>query len=292
MEKTLKDYFEIKKSIVEDSLTSYLPAQGSYPETIHSAMSYSLMGGGKRLRPILVITAFEALNGLNDNLDDVLKTGGAIEMLHTFSLIHDDLPCMDDDDLRRGQPTCHKKFGEAIAVLAGDALCIHAFTLISTIKNGQLVSLLGKALGTSGMIGGQVVDILSEGQIVDRKTLEYIHLHKTAALIEASLNCGAMLANASTDNLKKISVFGNKIGLAFQVVDDILDIESTTETLGKDVGSDVENEKSTYPALIGLEKSKKYAADLISDSKDAIHGLSGDPKMLELLADYILTRVN
>ncbi len=292
MEKSFKEYMAAKKEEVEKQLSKVLPSADEYPSEIHEAMRYSVFAGGKRLRPVLVLAAYELFSENRPAYGDALKAACALEMLHTFSLIHDDLPCMDDDDLRRGMPTCHKKFGEAVAVLAGDALCIHAFQIISCIKGGAVAAEIADALGTSGMIGGQVVDILSEGKQVGPDILDYIHYHKTSALIRSSLRCGALIAGSSDEELEKISSFGEKIGLSFQIVDDILDIESTTEQLGKTVGRDENLHKSTYPGRYGLGGAREKARKLIRDAVDSLSGINGDTATLRALAEYIITRVN
>jgi geranylgeranyl diphosphate synthase type II len=212
-------------------------------------------------------------------------------MLHTFSLIHDDLPCVDNDDYRRGKLTSHKKFGEATAVMAGDALCVHAFEMMGKTGNAKAIELLAHLLGTYGMIGGEMTDIECEGKTVDLEIVDYIHYHKTAALIEASLLVGAMLADASEKDMEIIRNYGRSIGLAFQIVDDILDIVSTTEELGKDAGSDVENGKATYPSIVGLEKSRERARELYEESIKVLDGLKCDTSILRSIAAYIITRV-
>jgi geranylgeranyl diphosphate synthase type II len=213
-------------------------------------------------------------------------------MVHTFSLIHDDLPCMDDDDLRRGRPTNHKVFGEAMAVLAGDALLVQAFELVAATGNAACVQTLAQALGSRGMLGGQVVDILSEGKTVDLETVDYIHKHKTAALISGSLVMGAQMANAPVTVTEGLRDFGYKIGLGFQIVDDCLDLEQTTEVLGKDAGSDLENGKATYPSLIGLEASKRRAHELIESAVADLRALPVEGAALEAVARFIFTRVH
>lgn len=273
---------------VEKKFDEHLPKVDSRPETLHEAMRYSMFAGGKRLRPALTVAAFEAMGGTGDV---VYYATSALEMLHTFSLIHDDLPCMDDDDFRRGQPTAHKKFGEAIAVLSGDALCIHAFELLAKSGNAKVVETLARSLGSAGMIGGQVVDIESEGKGVGLEVVDYIHNNKTAALIEASLVIGAQLANAPEEKVKILEEYGRSIGLAFQVVDDILDIESTTEELGKDVGSDVERGKATYPAVLGIDESRKRAKTLYENSLAALDKLDENTDILRSIAEFIITRV-
>ena len=283
------DYLKKISLLAEQKFDEHLPAESEVPQNMHKAMRYSMFAGGKRLRPALAYATFSAFGGQGSAIDYAMS---ALEMLHTFSLIHDDLPCMDDDDFRRGKPTCHKQFGEATAVLAGDALCIHAFELLARTGNAKAIEVLARALGTSGMIGGQIVDIESEGRQVDLSTVDYIHYHKTAALIEASLVIGALLAHASEKDVKIVEEFGHTIGLAFQVVDDILDIVSTTEQLGKDAGSDLENGKATYPSIIGLEASKQKALELYHDSLSSLDQLSCDTSVLRAIAAFIITRVN
>lgn len=247
-----------------------------------------MFAGGKRLRPALVKAAFDMFGGKGNSVDYAMS---ALEMLHTFSLIHDDLPCVDNDDFRRGKPTSHKQFGEATAVMAGDALCIHAFEMMGKTGNAKAIEILAHLLGTYGMIGGEMIDIESEGKAVDLATVDYIHYHKTAALLEASLEVGARLANATEDEIKIIRDYGRSIGLAFQIVDDILDIVSTTEELGKDAGSDIEKGKATYPALVGLEKSRERARELYDESIKALDGLKYDTTILRSVAAFIITRV-
>ncbi|MDR2593123.1 MAG: polyprenyl synthetase family protein [Chitinispirillales bacterium] len=272
-------------------LERVLPPEERYPASIHALMRYSSFAGGKRVRPCLVAAAYEACGGA-DGDERVFKAAAAIEMLHTFSLIHDDLPCMDDDDFRRGKPTAHKAFGEALAVLGGDALCILAFETLASVGRIDIISEIASALGTSGMLGGQVVDIESEGLHVGRETVEYIHMNKTAALIRASIRVGALLADAPADALERLSSYGNNVGLAFQVVDDILDEEGTTETLGKDAGSDAEKGKATYPAVVGMDESKKYAHELIEKAWADIAFLGDKGAILKDLAEYIRVRIS
>lgn len=283
------DFLKKITQLVESNFDRHLPAETAVPHNLHKAMRYSMLAGGKRLRPALAYASFQAFGGQGDSISLAMS---ALEMLHTFSLIHDDLPCMDDDDFRRGKPTCHKQFGEATAVLAGDALCIHAFELLARTGNAKAIEVLARSLGTSGMIGGQIIDIESEGRQVDLETVDYIHYHKTAALIEASLVIGALLAGARYRDIGIIEEFGHAIGLAFQVVDDILDIESTTEQLGKDAGSDVENGKATYPSVLGLQASKDKALELYQTSLRSLDQLNCDTGMLRNIAAFIITRVN
>jgi geranylgeranyl diphosphate synthase type II len=287
----LKTYLKKVAAATEQILQELLPNDSAYPESIHSLMRYSIFAGGKRIRPTLLMAAFEACGGTPGNRN-ALKAAAALEMFHTFSLIHDDLPCMDDDDFRRGRPTAHKAFNEALAVLGGDALCISAFEVLGSIGNITLISEIASALGTNGMLGGQVVDIESEGKTVSREVVEYIHKAKTAALIRASVRMGAVLADAAPDTLEKLARFGNLIGLAFQVVDDILDEESTTEQLGKDAGSDRERGKATFPAVCGMDESKRYARELIDRAWKEIEFLGENGELLHQLAEFIITRIS
>lgn len=287
----LKKFVKDIADITEQTLEEVLPPETVYPESIHKLMRYSMFAGGKRIRPCLIIATFEACGGSRDD-KNVRLVAAAVEMLHTFSLIHDDLPCMDDDDFRRGKPTAHKAFTEALAVLGGDALCISAFEILSKTGRVDIIREIATALGTQGMIGGQVVDIESEGKPVTREVVEYIHNNKTAALICSCVRMGAMLAYASNPCVQMLTSYGNNIGLAFQVADDILDEESTTEQLGKDAGSDREKGKATFPAIVGMEESKKYARKLIDDACKDIAFLNEKGKLLYDLAEYIITRIS
>ena len=272
----------------EAKFDEHLPPENVTPCRLHEAMRYSMFAGGKRLRPGLAKATFDMFGGKGDK---IWLATSALEMLHTFSLIHDDLPCVDNDDYRRGKLTSHKKFGEATAVMAGDALCIHAFEMMGKTGNAKAIELLAHLLGTYGMIGGEMTDIECEGKTVDLEIVDYIHYHKTAALIEASLLVGAMLAKASEKDMEIIRNYGRSIGLAFQIVDDILDIVSTTEELGKDAGSDIEKGKATYPSIVGLEKSRERARELYEESIKALDGLTCDTSILRSIAAYIITRV-
>jgi geranylgeranyl diphosphate synthase type II len=287
----LKAYLKKVASATEKMLDELLPGESENPSSIHSLMRYSIFAGGKRIRPSLLMAAYEACGG-EFGSPSALKAASALEMFHTFSLIHDDLPCMDDDDFRRGRPTAHKAFNEALAVLGGDALCIAAFEVLAKLGDLALVTEIASALGTNGMLGGQVVDIESEGKQVDRTIVEYIHRCKTAALIRAAVRMGAMLAGASADHLEHLSSYGSHIGLAFQVVDDILDEESTTEQLGKDAGSDRARGKATFPAICGMNESKLYARELIDRAWKDIEFLGNRGIMLHQLADFIITRIS
>jgi geranylgeranyl diphosphate synthase, type II len=286
----LTGYMKRVATLTEEALSTLLPADTVYPSSVHSLMRYSTFAGGKRIRPCILMAAYEACGGaFGDEIP--VKIGAAIEMFHTFSLIHDDLPCMDDDDFRRGKPTAHKAFTEALAVLGGDALCIVAFEVFAGFGRTDIITEIARALGTEGMIGGQVVDIESEGKKVTRSTVEYIHNKKTAALICACVRIGALLANAPRDILGRLSSYGKNVGLAFQVIDDILDEESTTEQLGKDAGSDRERGKATFPSVVGMEESKKYAKQLIENACSDIAPLGEKGAMLRELAEYIRVRI-
>jgi geranylgeranyl diphosphate synthase type II len=292
----LAGYLAERRRRVDEALAAVLPPDETRPTSVHQAMRYSVMAGGKRLRPILVIGGAEAVGG---KAETVMPAACALELIHTYSLIHDDLPAMDDDDYRRGRLTNHKVFGEAIAILAGDALLTYAFRLIA--ENAARVATdaalvrdviveVADAAGTGGMVGGQVVDIESEGKAVTAETLEYIHLHKTGALIRASLRVGALLAGGGADDLATIGEAGQSLGLAFQIVDDILDVEGTFAELGKSAGSDERKGKATYPALHGIEASRAQARALIARAKERLQPLGPGAAPLCALADYIFER--
>lgn len=287
---TAAEYLAIQKERVDTFLDEFLLPETAKPESIHKAIRYSVFSGGKRFRASLCIAANETMNG---DTDRVLPVAAGIELIHTYSLIHDDLPCMDNDDLRRGKPTLHKVFGENIAVLAGDALNALAFGLVSWAEDPRLIRILAKAIGTEGMIGGQVEDVESNGQSnISEKNVKYIHTKKTAKLINASLEMGAITAGAPPEEIDIIKDFGSRIGLAFQIVDDILDIESSSEVLGKNVGSDEENDKATYPKVCGIKKSKKIAREIIEEAKSFLTTLREDTYILDGLAQFVINRVN
>ncbi len=293
----LAAYLAARRALVDAALDRCLPPESAPPPSVHRAMRYSVLAGGKRLRPILVIGGAEAVGAAAET---VLPTACALELIHTYSLIHDDLPAMDDDDYRRGRLTNHKVFGEAMAILAGDALLTLAFQLIADnaasaadprVLRGVIVE-VADAAGTNGMVGGQVVDIESEGKPVDAATLDYIHTHKTAALIRASLRVGAMLGGGTPAGIAAITDAGERLGLAFQIVDDILDVEGTLAELGKTAGSDERKQKATYPALHGIDASRKKARALIDEAKAALEPLGPAADPIRALADYILERRN
>jgi geranylgeranyl diphosphate synthase, type II len=305
----IKAYLKEKRELVDSYLKAYFSIPGK-PSYLHDAMTYSLFAGGKRIRPILALASYEACGGQAEN---ILPQASALELIHTYSLIHDDLPSMDNDDLRRGSPTNHKVFGEAMAILAGDALLTEAFRMITQInpssppfpKGGmegfskksirpssllRVVREIAVAAGAHGMVGGQAQDILSENAEPDGDTLDFIHLHKTAALIKASVTIGPILAKSKRSMVKALMVYGENIGLAFQVIDDILDVEGTTEELGKTAGSDLKKKKLTYPGLYGIEKAKFMASDVITAAIDSLKVFSSDADPLREIAHYLLKR--
>ena len=291
----LKAYLAEQRRRVDGALDRFLPPADTRPATIHEAMRYSLFAGGKRLRPILCLAACEACGG---DSDEALPLAAAVECLHTYTLIHDDLPCMDDDDFRRGNPTCHKKFGEGMAVLAGDALLTIAFDLVARAKGwprygtAVLVRELAEASGSEKLIGGQVLDLEGEGRggEITAEELRYIHESKTAALLTASIRFGGMAADAAPDQLEALTIFGHSLGLSFQVIDDILDVTRTSEQLGKSAGKDEAAGKSTYPALFGLEESRSEAARLTAKAREALEIFGGGASRLREIADYLLDR--
>ena len=280
---------------VESLLKQYMPKEEGYQKTIIEAMNYSLSAGGKRLRPILAIEACSIVGG---NIEDVIPFAVAIEMIHTYSLIHDDLPALDNDDLRRGKKTNHIVFGEDMAILAGDALLNYAFEVMlsnsidkdNPNKYLKAINEIAKTSGIYGMIGGQVVDIQSENKQISKERLDYIHNNKTAAIIIGCMRAGAIIGNATEEQLENITKYAKNIGLSFQIVDDILDVVGDESKLGKKVGSDIENNKSTYPSLLGLEKSKHIAHELIQEAKENINSINKDINFLNDLADYIIDR--
>lgn len=282
---------------IEEKIESYLPKEEGYQKTIFEAMNYSLRAGGKRLRPILLMEAYKICQGQGE---DFVPYSVAMEMIHTYSLIHDDLPALDNDDLRRGKPTNHIVFGEAMAILAGDALLNTAYEtmLNAAFKHPRPeISLraayeISRGAGIYGMIGGQVVDVESEDKKIDKDKLDYIHMNKTAAMIVGSVRAGAILAGIDEDRLESLTKYAENIGLAFQIVDDILDIEGDEKLLGKRVGSDLDNDKSTYPSLLGIDASKKTVENLIEEAKTSLEVFASDAEFMNALADFIRDRQN
>jgi len=317
----IKAYLEEKRIFIDSYLKSYFETP-SLPLQLHESMQYSLLSGGKRIRPILALASYEACGG---DAEAILPQAAALELIHTYSLIHDDLPAMDNDDLRRGRPTNHRVFGEGIAILAGDALLTEAFLMMTNLSThdarftmhdshaayrphnepSQKISspityrLLLRALrdvalaaGAHGMVGGQAQDILSESSEPNRETLNFIHLHKTAALIAASVRIGPILASSGTKNLRALTHYGENIGLAFQIVDDILNIEGITVELGKPVGSDSRKNKLTYPSLHGIEVAKQKANEYMANAISTLSEFSSEADPLREIAQYLVTRRN
>ncbi len=287
----LQAHLARRRARINRRLRRLLPQASAYPQSIHRAMRYSVLGGGKRIRPILCLEAAAAVGGRAPGIEDLAC---ALELIHTYSLIHDDLPALDNDDLRRGRPTCHRKFGEATAILAGDALLTLAFEVLGRLRRaarGQIIAELARAIGSrGGMIGGQVADLEAEHKQVSARQLAYIHRSKTGALIRASVRCGALCAGATAAPLARLSRYGEKIGLAFQIVDDILDVRSTTARLGKPARHDAARHKATFPALHGLGKSERLAAALVEEACAELRPFGRRAAVLEGIARYLLHR--
>jgi geranylgeranyl diphosphate synthase type II len=289
----LKGYLNARQKEVDRALDRFLPKASASPATIHKAMRYSLFAGGKRLRPALCLAAAEACGG---DTSSALPLACAVECIHTYSLVHDDLPSMDNDDLRRGRATCHKVFGDGIAILAGDALLTIAFEIAAQAKGTTRYDLrtiireIAVAAGSRKLIAGQVADLEGEGRRLNRAQLRYIHTNKTAALLTASIRLGGMAANASATKLAALTAFGQALGLAFQVIDDILDVTQTSEKLGKSAGKDVAAKKATYPAVIGLEKSRAEANRLTSRAEAALEYFGRSADRLREIAKHLLAR--
>lgn len=293
----LKKYLKERCRLVDEALEQFLPPADELPYSLHKSMRYSVFAGGKRVRPILLLAACEAVGG---EIGPAMPAACAMEMIHTYSLIHDDLPAMDNDDFRRGNPTNHKVFGEAIAILAGDALLTEAFILLSDPghwgKTGStrllpVIHEIARSAGSHGMVGGQVVDMESEGKRdVNLAIVQYIHTHKTGALLKASVKAGALLGGADDAGLAAMTRYGEAVGLAFQIADDILDIEGTTEEIGKDAGSDEARGKATYPAVMGIAEAKQRAGELVGMALDALSGFDEKADPLREIARYIVYR--
>jgi geranylgeranyl diphosphate synthase type II len=289
----LPDFFESDHAVIEAALEKLLPAESTQPSSIHRAIRYSVFAGGKRIRPVLCL---ESSRLFTDNVEGAVHTGCALEFIHTYSLIHDDLPSLDNDDLRRGKPTCHKVFGEAMAILAGDALLTLAFqTLalapIEPARRVQVIAEIGSAAGTvNGMVGGQVADVEAGGNPVNAETLEYIHRSKTAALIRGSIVAGAIAGGARPEDIERLRQFGENIGWAFQVVDDILDVEESSASLGKTAGKDQAQHKATYPSLYGLKKSRAIAVDLETKALKELDSYGERAGRLRELATFLVAR--
>jgi len=282
-------YMVEKRKIVDEYLERFIPPPDQYPQALHEAIRYSVKAGGKRLRPILALAAYEVCGGNNQV---IYPAAVAVELVHTYSLIHDDLPCMDDDDLRRGQPTLHKKFNEAVALLAGDALHDLAFELMAQTGSPAAIRELAEAIGTGGMLAGQMADMEAEGREISLEEITFIHTRKTGKLIRGTVRIGAILAGASEKYLEAITGYGEKIGLAFQIIDDILDIEGDPEMLGKPVGSDSKNMKATYPGVVGLEQSRAAAGKLIDEAIEIVSQTVSQPDNFVQIARFIGGRQN
>lgn len=290
----LKAYLEDRRAIVEEALQRYLPSDDIPPE-IYEAVRYSVFNGGKRIRPILCLAAAEAVGG---DLAPAMPVACALELIHTYSLIHDDLPSMDNDDLRRGKPTCHKVFGENMAVLAGDALLTEAFVLLSRAEKVMfsaerrlaVIQEIAYAAGISGMVGGQALDVISEKYVADENTLVEIHRRKTGALIVASVKSGAIMSSAGKDKIQSLAEYGINVGLAFQIADDILNVEGDSGLMGKTTGSDAAGNKLTYPSLLGMEMAKKKLDQYIALAEASLVGFNERAMPLTLIARYIKER--
>jgi len=289
----LPAFFEADRAIIEEALEKLLPPANARPESIHRAMRYSVFAGGKRLRPILT---YESARLFTEDAKAAVFIGCAVEFIHTYSLIHDDLPALDNDDLRRGKPTCHKAFGEATAILTGDALLTLAFHTLAVApldaaRRVRVVAEVGAAAGTvDGMVGGQVADLEAEGQPATAETLEYIHRSKTAALIRGAVVAGAIAGGATDDDVEGLRRFGERIGWAFQVVDDILDVEESSTSLGKTAGKDQAQKKATYPALHGLKKSRQIASELAARALGELDCYAERAARLRELAEFLVAR--
>ena len=294
----IKAYLKEKRGLIDSFLEAYF-AHPVIPASLSESMAYSLFAGGKRVRPVLTLASHEACGG---RADDIVPYASALEFIHTYSLIHDDLPAMDNDDLRRGKPTSHKVFGEGMAILAGDALLTEAFYLLSNnthrssgIRGRAVLKVIREvsmAAGAHGMVGGQAEDILSEGREMDGQNLSFIHAHKTGALITVSVRAGAILSGAGKRKLSALTAYGENIGLAFQIVDDILDIRGNSAEMGKPIGSDEKKKKLTFPALYGIGPSMKKAEGLVRDAIDSISFFPESAEPLREIAKYILQRSN
>lgn len=291
----LSTYLSDRRQLVEAALDQTLPV--NYPENLYESMRYSLLAGGKRLRPILCLATCELLGG---NIDMAMPTACALEMIHTMSLIHDDLPAMDNDDYRRGQLANHKVYGEDVAILAGDALLTYAFEHVAMVTQNvppervlQVIARLGRAVGAEGLVGGQIVDLASEGQAnFSLETLTFIHTHKTAALLETSVTTGAILAGGTPEQVERLAAYAQKIGLAFQIVDDLLDITSSQEELGKSIGKDLQAQKATYPSFWGIPESRRQAQQLVEEAKLELQPFGCNRQPLVAIADFITTRTH
>ena len=289
----LSSYLLKNKDIIDGYLRRFAGTPGEIPNTLYNSMHYSLSAGGKRIRPILSIASCEAVGG---NIEDVIPAAIAIEMIHTYSLIHDDLPAMDNDDMRRGKPANHKVFGEATAILAGDGLLTMAFSILSATKNNanhlRVIHEIALAAGPEGMVGGQQLDIENEGKKIDAPELENLHSRKTGALILAAVRTGGISGGATEMQLQALTVYGKKTGLAFQIADDILDVEGDADDVGKSIGKDAKQSKNTYPAVLGLAQSKILAGRLVDEAITALDSFDEKADPLRMIAAYIVDRTS
>jgi geranylgeranyl diphosphate synthase type II len=291
----LKAYLQDRQKIVEEALQHYLPGEDNVPSDIYKAVRYSVFNGGKRIRPILCLAAAEAVGG---DLGPAIPVACALELIHAYSLIHDDLPAMDNDDFRRGKPTCHKVFGENVAILAGDALLTEAFVLLSHMEKVRLsaerrlavIQEIAQAAGINGMVGGQALDVLSGESVSDENTLYEIHRRKTGALIVAAVKSGAIIFNARKDKIQALAQYGINLGLAFQIADDILNVEGDRKLMGKETGSDAAHDKLTYPSLLGLDVAKEKLAKYIDAAIASLSGFDERARPLLVIARYIMER--
>ncbi len=292
----LQAYLDHQLTQIEAALNKYLPGSTTRPARLHEAMRYSVLGGGKRIRPVMLLAACEAVGG---NMQEAMPAACAVEMIHAYSLIHDDLPAMDNDDMRRGRPTNHKVFGEATAILAGDGLLTEAFILLSRLDTMdtvpanarlEIVNLLATHAGTRGMVGGQMVDMEVEGTAIDLPTLEYIHTHKTGALIKVAVEIGAIIGGATQQQRDALQRYAAATGLAFQIADDILDIIAAPAALGKRIGSDQQRGKATYPALLGLSEARRRADEMNAIAIRALDLFGNEAQPLRAIARYIVDR--
>lgn len=288
----LKKDIKEKRELVNIEIDRFLPRKDEYPKQIHKAIRHTLFAGGKRLRPYLMVNTYRLFK---DDIEKTFYVAGTLEMLHSYTLIHDDLPEIDNDDYRRGKKACHVEYGSDIALLAGDSLLVYAFNALANADidyhlKYNIIKELAEETGDRGLIAGQMVDILSEGKKIDKKTLAFIHNNKTAKMINIPIRLGCYFANASEEDQKRLEKFGRKIGLAFQIVDDILDIEGTKKSLGKSPGKDRKAKKATFPAIYGLAKSKEMAEKLISEAKKLLEPYGERAELLLMLCDFILTR--
>jgi geranylgeranyl diphosphate synthase type II len=292
--KPIKAYLEEQRLLIDEELDCLLPKAAEYPPSIHEAMRHSVFAGGKRLRPILCLESGRLFRA---NESDLLRAGCALEMIHTYSLIHDDLPALDNDDLRRGKPTCHVAFGEATAVLAGDALLTLGFEVLSAPPSDgikmRVIHELARAVGTrEGMVGGQIADLEAVSKPANGEVLRYIHSAKTGAFIRMAVRSGALLGGAAESDLHRLSTYGEKIGLAFQIADDLLDVLGSTTTLGKTAGKDTQQNKATYPALFGIDESQRLAARLVDEACETISGYGPHSSRLQEIARFLIARTS